>query len=47
MFSSELVSFRSQDEIAFRQPVDFVGPNGQLNFTPGQVNIRVMPLCFS
>ena len=39
-----LVEFRSQDEIAFRQAVDLVRPDLYSDFAPRQVEIRMMPL---
>ena len=43
---SDFVDFRSEDEIAFGQAIDFVGPRGDFRFSPGQQNIRMMALLF-
>ena len=43
----QLVNLGSEDEIAFRQAVDFVGPERQLYFSPGQINVGVVVLRLS
>ena len=35
-----------ENEIALGQTVNFVRPNLDLHFSPGQINIRMMPLRF-
>jgi hypothetical protein len=42
----ELVDLCSQDEIALCQTVDLVGPNGDLDFSPGKEDIWVVALLF-
>lgn len=40
----DLVDFCGQDEIAFRQSVDFVRPGRDPDFSPGEEDVRVVPL---
>src|SRR5215471_10997437 len=40
----ELVDLRREDEIAFSETVDLVGPGGDFRLAPAQQNIRVMAL---
>ena len=40
----ERVHLGRKHEIALGQPVNFVGPNGDPHFAPGQIDVRVMPL---
>jgi hypothetical protein len=42
----ELVDFGGQDEIAFCQAVDLVGPGRDLDFSPGKEDVRVVSLLF-
>lgn len=41
-----MVYFGRHDEVAFGQTVDFVGPNRNLDLTPGEQDIGVMALLF-
>lgn len=41
-----LVDLGSQDEIAFCQTIDFVGPDGDLNSSPSQKDVRMVTLLF-
>jgi hypothetical protein len=43
----ELVDLGGQDEIAFCQAVDLVGPGRNLDFSPGKEDVRVVSLHFS
>ena len=38
------LNFGGEHEIAFRQAVDFVGPDRHPHFAPGEVNVRMMVL---
>ena len=40
----DLVDFCGQDEIAFRKSVDFVRPGRDPDFSPGEEDVRVVPL---
>src|SRR5205823_5216494 len=40
------VGFSGEDEVAFGQAIDFVRPDRELHFAPGQINIRMMALSF-
>ncbi len=40
----KLINFRGEDEIAFGQAVDLVGPNLDFNFSPGEKNVGVVAL---
>src|SRR5687767_6220553 len=42
----QLVDLGGQDEIALHQPVDLVGPDGDLHLTPGEADIGMVALCF-
>src|SRR5690348_8404299 len=44
LFSQELVCFRRENEIAFGQPVDLMGPDRQFDFSPGEVDVRMVAL---
>ena len=37
-----LVDFGRQDEVAFGEPVDLVGPGGDVHFAPGQAQVGMM-----
>ena len=39
-----MVNFRRHDEIAFGQAVNLVGPQRDLDFAPGEQDVRVVPL---
>src|SRR4026209_1194905 len=43
---SEPIDYCRQNEIAFRQPVDFVRPDCNIAFAPAETNIRMMALLF-
>ena len=42
--AKSLVCFRGQHKVCFDQAVGVMVPNGQLHFSPGKKDIRVMPL---
>ena len=42
--TQQFVRFGRKDEIAFSQPIDFVGPDREFHPTPGEVNIRMVAL---
>src|SRR5581483_2596113 len=41
-----LVNLRSKDEITFREPVDFMGPDGDGHASPPQEDVGMVPLLF-
>ena len=44
--TKEAVNLGRHNEVAFRQAVDFMGPEGGLDFAPGKQNVRMMSLLF-
>lgn len=42
----EIINFCGEYEIAFREPVDFVRPDGDFDTTPPKAYIGMMSLCF-
>ena len=40
----DLIDFGGHDEVALRQSVDLVGPKGDPHFSPGEQDVRMMPL---
>ena len=45
-YLSELVDFGRQDEVAFGEPIDFMGPDCDLGPTPTKADIGMMTLFF-
>lgn len=43
----EFVDLGRHDEITLREAIDLVRPDLDLDFSPGEVNIRMVPLLFS
>ena len=42
----KLVDFGGEDEVAFSQSVDFMSPDGDLDFAPAEADVRMMSLFF-
>ena len=42
----DFADFRGENKIAFRQSADFVRPDFNVHFAPGEANVRMMSLLF-
>ena len=43
LLTRNFVNLSCHDEVAFRQPVDFVRPDLHTDFPPGKIQVRMMP----